>query len=266
MNLTVHSLHVYPVKSCRGIDLQTAELVETGIKYDRHWMLVDEQGNFLSQRQLPQMAGISCAFTEQSLIVTAQHQEPLEVPLEQTSSNFIPVNIWNDECKAAIVSTQASAWFSKVLGLSCELVYLPESEKRQVDTRYAEPGQIVGFADGFPLLIVSLASIDMLNEKLEQKVSIDRFRPNIIIDGCPAHAEDDWHRIAIGDIEIQLAKPCSRCVIPSIDQHSSEKHPTILKALATYRRSENKIFFGQNGLHNQNGVIRRGQMIELING
>jgi uncharacterized protein len=266
MNLTVHSLHVYPVKSCRGIDLQTAELVETGIKYDRHWMLVDEQGNFLSQRKLPQMAGISCSLTEQSLIVTAQHQEPLEVPLEQTSSNFIAVNIWNDECKAAIVSTQASAWFSKVLGQSCELVYLPESEKRQVDPRYAEPGQIVGFADGFPLLIVSLASIDMLNEKLEQKVSIDRFRPNIIIDGCPAHAEDDWHRIAIGDIEIQLAKPCSRCVIPSIDQHSSEKHPTILKALASYRRSENKIFFGQNGLHSQNGVIRQGQSIELING
>jgi uncharacterized protein len=265
MNLTIHSLHVYPVKSCRGINLQTAELVDTGFKYDRHWMLVDEQGHFLSQRQLPQMAGISCTLSDENLIVTAENEEPLTVPLEQLPAGFKPVKIWNDECKAAIVSTQASAWFSKILGQSCELVYLPDSEKRQVDPRYAEPGKIVGFADGFPLLIVSLASIDVLNQKLEQKVSIDRFRPNIVIDGCPAHAEDDWHKIAIDDIEIQLAKPCSRCVIPSIDQYSSEKHPTILKALASYRRSENKIFFGQNGLHSQNGIIRSGQAIQLIN-
>ncbi len=265
MNLTIHSLHVYPIKSCRGIDLQTAELVETGIKYDRHWMLVDELGNFLSQRQLPQMAAISCQISDQSLIVTTDNEEPLEVALEQTAKGFKSVKIWNDECKAGVVSKQASAWFSKVLGQSCELVYLPESEKRQVDTRYAEPGQIVGFADGFPLLIVSLASIDLLNEKLEQKVSIDRFRPNIVIDGCAAHAEDDWHQIAIDDIVIQLAKPCSRCVIPSIDQHSSEKHPTILKALASYRRSENMIFFGQNGLHNRNGMLTTGQVIQLIN-
>jgi uncharacterized protein len=265
MNLKIHSLHVYPIKSCRGIDLKTAELVETGIKYDRHWMLVDEQGNFLTQRQLPQMAGISCQILDQSLIVTADNEDSLEVPLEQTPAGSKSVNIWNDTCKAAIVSTQASAWFSKVLGLACELVYLPESEKRQVDPRYAEPGKIVGFADGFPLLIVSLASIELLNEKLEQKVSIDRFRPNIVIEGCPAHAEDDWHKIAIDNIVIQLAKPCSRCVIPSIDQHSSQKHPTILKTLATYRRSGNMIFFGQNGLHNRNGILTTGHPIQLIN-
>jgi uncharacterized protein len=265
MKPTIHSLHVYPIKSCRGIDLETAELVATGIKYDRHWMLVNEQGEFLSQRQLPQMAGISCTFTDQSLIASVDNEAPLEIPLEQTAEEFITVNIWNDQCNASIVSAQANAWFSKVLGVPCKLVYLPESENRQVDPRYAEPGQIVGFADGFPLLIVSLASIDLLNEKLEQKVSIDRFRPNIVIDGCNAHAEDDWHQIAIADITIQLAKPCSRCVIPSIDQHSSEKHPTILKALASYRRSENKIYFGQNGLHNKNGVITIGQEIQLIN-
>lgn len=265
MNLSIHSLHVYPIKSCRGIDLPSAQLVATGIQYDRHWMLIDEQGNFLSQRNLPQMAGISCTFSNQGLMVNAQHQQTLELPFEQKAEKYRSVKIWNDECKAAVVSSQASAWFSRVLGLSCELVYLPDSEKRQVDLRYAEPGQIVGFADGFPLLLVSRASIDLLNEKLEQKVSIDRFRPNIVIDGCPPHAEDDWHKIAIGDIEIQLAKPCSRCVIPSIDQHSSAKHPTILKALASYRRSENKIFFGQNGLHNRQGVISQGQAIRLIN-
>jgi uncharacterized protein len=264
MNLTVHSLHIYPIKSCRGIDLPSAELVATGFKFDRHWMLVDEQGEFLSQRKLPQMAGISCTLNQHSLLVNAEGQTELEIPLEQTPAGFQIVKIWNDECNAAVVSEEASSWFSKVLKLPCQLVYMPESEKRQVDPRYAEPNQIVGFADGFPLLIVSRSSIDVLNEKLEQKVSIDRFRPNIVIDGCPAHAEDDWYKIEINNIEIQLAKPCSRCVIPSIDQQSSEKHPTILKALASYRRSENKVFFGQNGLHNQNGVISIGQSVQLI--
>jgi uncharacterized protein len=264
MNLSVHSLHIYPIKSCRGIDVAQAELVDTGFKYDRHWMLVDEQGEFLSQRKLPQMAGISCSLQDQHLLVNAKGQAQLEIPLEQTPARYQRVTIWNDECNAALVSEAANTWFSTALGTTCSLVYLPESEKRQVDQRYAEPSQIVGFADGFPLLIVSRASIDLLNEKLEQKVTIDRFRPNIVIDGCPAHAEDSWYKIAINGIEIQLAKPCSRCVIPSIDQQSSEKHPTILKALASYRRSENKIYFGQNGLHNQNGVISIGQRATLL--
>lgn len=264
MNLSIHSLHVYPVKSCRGIDLSRAELVQTGIRYDRHWMLVDEQGDFLSQRKYPNMATIACTLLEHTLVITAPDQSVLEVPLEQTPDRVRSVNIWDDKCNAAIVSPQASAWFSQVLGLNCDLVFLPESEHRQVDPRYAAPGQIVGFADGFPLLIVSLASIGTLNDKLEQKVSIDRFRPNIVIDGCPAHAEDEWSRIAIGDIEIQLAKPCSRCVIPSIHQQTSDKHPNLLKALASYRRYDNKILFGQNGLHNNHGKLHVGQTITLV--
>ncbi len=264
MNLSIHSLHVYPVKSCRGIDLPIAELVQTGIKYDRHWMLVDENGDFLSQRKYPQMATIACSISDQSLIITAPTHSVLEIPLEQAADNFRSVRIWDDVCNAAIVSSQASSWFSQVLGIKCDMVFLPDSEQRQVDPRYAAPGQIVGFADGFPLLIVSRASIDALNERLEQKVSLDRFRPNIVIDGCPAHAEDDWSRIAVANIEIQLAKACSRCVIPSIDQQSSEKHPDLLKALASYRRYNNKILFGQNGLHNQPGEIRVGQAITLM--
>lgn len=263
MKLSIHSLHVYPIKSCRGIELQSAELVETGIKYDRHWMLVDENGDFLSQRQYPLMAGISCEFSGSNLLLNAKKQDPLEIPMQQSPAGFKQVNIWNDSCNAALVSQQASNWFSALIGVSCELVYLPETEKRQVDLRYAAPNQIVGFADGFPLLVVSLASIDLLNQKLEQKVTIDRFRPNIVIEGCPAHAEDEWSRIVIGDIEIQLVKACSRCVIPSIDQRSSEKHPTILKTLASYRRTDNKILFGQNGLHSGNGRIHKGQEIQL---
>ena len=263
MNLSIHSLHIYPVKSCRGIDLTAAELVHTGIKYDRHWMLVDEKGDFLSQRTHPRMATIVCALSDQSLLITAPGQPELEVPLEQDADSYRLVNIWADTCNAVIVSAQASHWFSQVLGLKCDLVFLPDSEHRQVDTRYAAPGKRVGFADGFPLLIVSLASIDLLNSKLEQKVDINRFRPNIVIDGCPPHAEDDWSRIIIGDIEIQLAKPCSRCVIPSIDQNSSEKHPTLLKALASYRRYDNKVLFGQNGLHNGPGRIHVGQKVTV---
>lgn len=263
MNPFIHSLHVYPIKSCQGIELETAELVETGIRYDRHWMLVDNKGNFLSQRQLPQMARITTHFTSDSLRVNMDKQPTLELPLSSNDTEHTRVTIWNDECRAALVSAEASDWFSHALGIPCELVFLPESEHRQVDLNFAADGTGVGFADGFPLLVLSRATIDQLNSKLEDTVCIDRFRANIIIDGCEAHEEDEWSKITVGDIDILLCKPCSRCVIPSIDQHSGEKHAKLLSTLAGYRRTKGKVYVGQNGLHLSQGTITRAQSIQI---
>lgn len=262
MNAHIHSLHIYPIKSCQGISLQTAELTSTGFKYDRHWMLVDKQGKFLSQRTHPQLATIKTSLTTDFLIAESQSSQ-LKIPLVSSTSRQVQVTIWNDICSSAIVSSECSDWFSRFLDTECELVFLPDSEKRQIDPKYSSLNQIVGFSDGFPLLVLSRASIDLLNTKLTQKVDIDRFRANIILEGCPAHAEDNYSEISVNDISIKLPKPCSRCIIPSIHQQNAEKYPEVLTALAGYRKKGNNIYFGQNGVHLSNGIISMGDEVEL---
>ncbi|MCK4709541.1 MAG: MOSC N-terminal beta barrel domain-containing protein, partial [Gammaproteobacteria bacterium] len=216
MSPFIHSLHIYPIKSCQGIQYDSVELTETGFKYDRHWMLVNKQGEFLSQRQYPDMAKIKTAITQHSLLVNSTGAvEQLEIPLQDHSHSKLDVNIWNDQCSANIVSSQASQWFSDFLGIHCDLVCLPDTEHRLVDPDYATERQRVGFADGFPLLVLSRSTSDLLSNKLNEKININRFRANIIIDGCDAHAEDSWSKITVNNIDIMLAKPCSRCVIPS---------------------------------------------------
>ena len=262
MKAHIHSLHIYPIKSCQGISLQTVELTATGFKYDRHWMLVDKQGKFISQRTHPQLATIKTFLTTDCLTVES-HTSMLQIPLETSDNRQMQVTIWNDKCSAAIVSSECSDWFSQFLDTECELVFLPKSEKRQVDPEYSTKNQIVGFSDGFPLLVLSRASIDLLNTKLSQKADIDRFRANIILKGCPAHAEDNCSELSVNDITILLPKPCSRCIIPSIHQQNAEKYPEVLKALAGYRKTGNHIYFGQNGVHLSEGIISIGEEIEL---
>jgi uncharacterized protein YcbX len=262
MTPVIHSLHVYPIKSCQGIDFDSVELTTTGFKYDRHWMLVDKQGEFISQRLFPKMASIKTEFSEDTLVASNEQGNQIEIPLKSDNRSRTSVKIWNDNCSAGIVSGRVSEWFSDTLDCDCDLVYLPVTETRQVDTAYANEGQSVAFADGFPLLVLSRASIDLLNDKLGETVNINRFRANIIIDGCQAHEEDQWSKISVCGITIKLAKACSRCIIPSIDQYSAEKHKTLLKILAGYRRRDGKIYMGQNGLHLSTGEIRVGQPVE----
>jgi uncharacterized protein YcbX len=241
--------------------VENAELVDTGFQYDRHWMLVDDEGQFLSQRQQARMATILTRLENKNLIVSHAGMDELRIPLQQTTQTPIAVKIWGDTCQASLVSDDADDWFREVLQTSCRLVFLPQSEPRQVDQAYASPDQIVGFADGFPLLVMTLASAAALSEQLGESISIERFRPNIVLDGCAAHAEDDWARIRINEVTIDLPKPCSRCVIPSIDQNSAEKHPTLLKTLAAYRRRDGKVYVGQNGLHRSHGRLSVGNKV-----
>lgn len=261
MSVRIHSLHVYPIKSCQGIDYTSAELTDTGFKYDRHWMLIDKEGNFLSQRQYPAMARIATRFTDSTLQVSAADYSSLDIPLVTANNANRQVTIWEDRCNANVVSAEASEWFSQLLDTDCDLVTMQQSEKRLVNPKYTSRPQTVGFADGFPLLILSLSSIELLNNKLKDPVNINRFRANIIVEGCAPHAEDHWSSISVNNIDIILAKACSRCIIPSIHQHSAVKHPTLLKTLAKYRRSDGKIMMGQNGLHQSNGKINVGDKV-----
>ena len=262
--LRVGGLWRYPVKSLRGIACERLAIGRRGPEHDRQWMLVDTEGMFLSQRRLPRMALVDVDLGEHSLQLRAPGMPALSLPLDGGGER-LPVQVWSDKVAGESVGGEADAWLSEFLGVACRLVRFPDDVERQVDTRYARVGDQVGFADGFPLLLISQASLDALNERLGAPVDMRRFRPNLVVAGSAPHAEDRWKRLRIGELEFEVAKPCSRCPIPGIDPDSSRKTPEVLRVLSEYRRgADGKVYFGQNLLHRGTGEIRLGQRVEVL--
>ncbi len=234
-----------------------------GLLLDRHWMLVNDQGRFLTQREFPRMALITPTVTETGLHLHAPGMFDLEVQSEGLGQ--LKVQVWGDECIAQPVSAEADQWLSDFLMQSCRLVYLPSAQKRQVDQRYAQPQDEVGFADGFPFLLISQASLDDLNQRMGLDLPMTRFRPNLVVDGCHAYAEDDWKRIRIGNMEFRVAKPCSRCVIPTVNPETGEREGNEpLKTLMSYRKQGNNVYFGQNLLHDGEGRLETGMVVDVL--
>lgn len=262
--ITIRSLHVYPVKSCRGIALERAEIAETGFRHDRRWMVIGADGTFLSQRSHPELARVSTRLDRGRLILGAADRPPLEVVIDAPIDDHRTVTIWKDACEAVSEGRESAAWLSTLLGVPCELVRLPETEVRPVDPDYARPGDRVAFADGFPFLLISQASVDELNRRLTTPVRADRFRANIIIDGCEAHAEDGWSMLTIGEIGFDVAKPCARCVVISTDQDNGSRTEEPLRTLAGYRTANRKVLFGQNLIHRGTGAVRIGDEVHPI--
>jgi len=260
--IAVSSLHIYPVKSCRGIDLDQAEVVATGFRYDRRWMVVGADGTFLSQRSHPALARVGTRLEHGRLILSADDRPPLEIVVDAPKDDSRLVTIWKDTCEAVSEGRDSAAWFSALLGVQCELVRLPETGVRQVDRDHASPGDRVAFADGFPFLLISQPSVEELNRRLETPVPTDRFRANIVIDGCDAHAEDRWSRLTIGEVEFRVAKPCARCVVISTDQNDGSRTPEPLRTLATYRTENHKVLFGQNLVHRGTGAVSVGDEVQ----
>ena len=255
----------YPVKSLRGSRLDTAAVDARGILYDRHWMLVDGQGVFLSQRRLPRMALIKTHMGQQCLRLSAPGMRDMQIPRAGDKRAALNVRIWRDECEARFVGAQADAWLSDFLDYDCRMVYLPEDSTRQVDQVYARQDDQVGFADGFPFLLISQASLDDLNRRLPAPLPMERFRPNLVISGCEAYAEDNWRRIRIGELVFRVVKPCSRCIIPTIDPETGKRQgDEPLTTLLQYRRQGNQVMFGQNLLHEGVGSLRQGMQVEVL--
>ncbi len=262
--LVLSALYRYPVKSLRGQSCERLALGPRGPLHDREWMLVDAEGRFLTQRQMPRMALVDTELTDDALVLRAPGMPELRVRRE-AGGERLPVQIWNDRCEAEAVGAEADAWLGEFLETECRLVHFPDDAVRQVDPSYARPGEQVGFADGFPLLLISQGSLDLLNRKLPEPVPMRRFRPNLVVRGCEPHAEDRWRRIRIGDIELRVVKPCSRCPIPGIDPDTGERRGRVLETLMTYRRGEdNKIYFGQNVLHDAEGELAVGMPVEIL--
>jgi hypothetical protein len=261
---TLSALWRYPVKSLRGQRCERLAIGPRGPVHDREWMLVDESGRFLTQRQQPRMAQIAVALEDDALVFDAPGRPSLRVARAGTGER-LPVQVWNDRLEAQGMDPAADAWLSDFLGQPCRLVHFPDDTRRPVDPHYAQADDQVGFADGFPLLLISQAALDALNQRLDEPVDMRRFRPNLVVSGCAPHAEDDWRRIRIGGLTFRVVKPCSRCPIPGLDPETGEKRGRVLETLMQYRRGEdNKIYFGQNLLHDGRGELAVGMPVEVL--
>ncbi len=257
----VAALAVYPVKSCAGIELTQAQLTPTGLQWDRQWMVVDEQGVFLSQRELPRMALIHCALRTSMLELRAPGMLALHVPLAfDDSGPPLRAQVWADTVKAQDCGTVAAQWLTDFLGRPARLVRFDPRRQRDCDARWlAGLPAHTAFADGFPLLVTSTASLAELNRRLHARgvaaVAMARFRPNVVLDGLAAHDEDHVRGLRIGGtasgIELRLVKPCGRCSIPDVEPATARVGHAVSDELASYRsdpRVNGAATFGVNAV------------------
>jgi len=260
VEFTVTELFYYPVKSLSGVSVSSVELDEFGIKNDRRFMFVDDDNKFVSQRTVPKLSQLSASVDAGKLQIKGDNIGVLNFCLDGFKKNE-PVRIWSDLVEALIVDDDDTAVISQFLGKSVRLAFMPDSSFRQVDREYYSADKRVGFADGFPFLLTNRASLKDLNIRLQEPVSMGRFRSNIIFSGNHAYQEDTWLKIKIGDIPFDVVKPCSRCVMTTINQFG-EKGKEPLKTLASYRKNEYGVCFGQNMVHKALGRISVGDMLK----
>lgn len=263
----VSELYLYPIKSMRGIALDRAQLDERGFAGDRRWMLVDAGGVFISQREAHKLALVDVALSAHVLAISAPGMEQLRVP-QQSEGQPMRCRVWRDVVDAIPVSAEADAWFSSFLGSTCRLVYMPNETRRIVDRAYVKQERIVGFADAFPLLIIGQGSLDELNLRLQkhggEPVPMRRFRPNIVVAETRPFEEDRWQHIRIGDVDVDVVKPCARCMITTVDTETAEAGKEPLRTLSTYRKEGSKVYFGQNAVHRRLGTISIGDAVDVI--
>lgn len=262
---SVLHIFIYPIKSTKAISINSS-LVETkGLQFDRRWMIVDENGKFMTQRHYPQIGAIKCTPSIDKIDLDLPEMGQKSVSVSQTFSQETAVQIWQDIVEVNTAPEEINDWISQFLGTKCKLVYMTDRVNRQVDLEYGEDGEFVSFADGFPLLLTSHQSLVELNERISEPVSHFNFRPNIVIDGVDAFEEDRHKGVRIGDVKFKIVKPCARCVIVNLNPETGEKlNIDLLRALSEYRQFENKIYWGQNVTPIENGVIKLGDSVEFF--
>ncbi len=261
-------LWIYPVKSLAGIRLEKADLSDRGLRHDRRWMLTDQTGTFLTQRELPELALLDVSLTSAGLEIRHRTRPfpPLAVPFEPHSGEPVATAVFGWPVETQRVADEADEWFSAVLGRPLQLVFQPDASHRPVDRDYARhPDDCTSLADGYSFLLVGQSSLDDLNTHLDQPVPMNRFRPNLVVSGTSAYDEDQWSEFRVGDLTFFAVKPCARCAMPGIDQATAERSPEVLRVLSTHRRRGTKTLFGQNLIATQtNGTLRVGDAVEVI--
>ncbi|HEY7472510.1 MAG TPA: MOSC N-terminal beta barrel domain-containing protein [Gemmatimonadota bacterium] len=261
---TVAGLFVYPVKSCGGTAVDRTEVDAFGFRDDRRWMIVDERGDFLTQRTEPLLATIRVGLDAGRLSFRSPGRRELVVEAEPRNGVPERVTVWRDTVDAVAVDEAADAWVSSVLGRPARLVWMPPDSRRPAKR---DPGDVdprISFADAYPFLVLSRESLDELNARLETPLPMNRFRPNIVFEGAGAFAEDRWSRFRIGAVEFDAAGACARCATTTTDQENGARGVEPLRTLATFRRRGNEAIFGQNAVHRGRGEIRVGMPVEVL--
>jgi MOSC domain-containing protein len=255
------SLHVYPIKSAGGLAPATWDVDSFGLRFDRRWMVVDAAGQMISQRTHPRLALVRPAIDDGTLRIETAGMPALELPLAPASAVTTPATVWDDTCAAVWTGERAARWFSDVLETDCSLVYMPETTVRPANSTYAPPGHRVSFADAFAFLLISEESLADLNGRMPAPLPMNRFRPNLVIAGGTPFGEDALGSFRIGALAFRVVKPCDRCVLTTTDQATAERGLEPLRTLATYRRWDGKVYFGQNVVHEGTGRLAVGDVV-----
>ena len=266
--LQLSEIWIYPVKSLGGIALQQSKVTDRGLEHDRRWLLVDENECFITQREYPKLALFQPEIIGNVLRISHKAvPESVSVPLYPSfSETSLKVTVWEDVVAALEVSPEASQWFSSILGFAVRLVYMPDESLRKVEADYSvTPNDVTSFSDGFPFLIIGQSSLDDLNSRMDEAVSIRRFRPNFVFSGGQAYEEESWKEFTIASLVFYGVKPCGRCVITTVNPELGAfagKEP--LRTLSKYKKVGEKVIFGQNVIAKQEGSLSVGDFISLV--
>ncbi len=266
MSLRVAQIFVHPIKAARAVSVGEAHASQRGLDGDRVLMVVSPEGDFLTQREHPELARLDARIAGGVVTLCADDGREVAVRLDQAGP-ALRARVWGDEVDAVDCGAQAAGLLTNLLGVSARLVRMAEGAARPVEARYAESaGDAVSFADGFPLLVTTEASVTAAAAWFGAPIDARRFRPNLVISGAEPFAEDAWHELAIGDTaRVLLVKPCSRCSVVDVDpDRGTRRSGSLLGALAPHRTSQKHVMFGQNALIARPGPIRLGDRVELL--
>ena len=265
--MQISEINIYPIKSLKGISLNEAIVEDRGLRHDRRWMLIDTNKRFLTQREVPAMARVALESSENGFVARVGN-ESLEVPFSPATEEYCSAKIWSSSVRSEIYPDEVNDWFSKAIGTECRLVAMPEGAHRAVNPFYAVRRfkDTVSFADGYPFMLIGQASLDDLNSRLREPVPMNRFRPNFVVTGTEAFAEDKWRIIRIGSTVFHVVKPSERCVLTTVDQTLGEKTgKEPLRTLSIFRTIRGKVLFGENLIaENAGDSIKVGDKLEVL--
>lgn len=263
----VAALFRYPLKSAAGVPCERVELDRFGVRDDRRWMVLDAGGSPVTQRELPELALLRARRSSEGLALHwtgpgGASRRSVERP--SRTAPRLPVEIWGDEVHLPLADDASNRWLSEILGREARLAWMPGDVERPVNPRYATTGDRTSLTDGFPLHLIGSGSMADLNARLDEPVGVERFRPNIYVEGPPAFDEDEWERVRIGGCELRVVKPCPRCTVTTVDPARGTRGREPLRTLSTYRRREGGVMFGQNALHGGEGTLRVGDPVAVL--
>lgn len=256
----VKEIYIYPIKSLAGISCKNAKAEEMGFENDRRWMLIDAENQMLTQREHRIMSQFYPQISEGKIRITFQDQKH-EFSLNEHLENSLEVNVWDDKSEVVEVNQATSKWFSKHLGFECKLVKIIKIGDRKHESSRLKETFNVSLADGYPYLMIGTESLDFLNEKLADKITILRFRPNIVISSKKPHEEDDFTNFTIGEVQFKNVKPCGRCIMVNNDPQNGSLKKEPLKTLSKYRNVNNSVLFGTNIVSLNSGIISVGDEV-----